>query len=83
MSSLTDRQQRMLTFERQWWKRDDARVAELFGCGLEQYHHELAQLLATPAALASDPLLVRRLRRQLTAHATTRTHPAGRARLPR
>jgi hypothetical protein len=83
MSNLTDRQQRMLAFERQWWKRDDARIAELFGCGVEQYRHELAQLLALPAALAHDPLLVRRLRRQVIAQRVAPAHPAGRARLPR
>jgi hypothetical protein len=83
MSNLTDRQQRMLAFERQWWKRDDALVAELFGCGLEQYQHELTQLLGLPAAVSYDPLLVRRLRRHAVAHGVTRGHPAGRARLPR
>jgi hypothetical protein len=83
MSNLTDRQQRMLAFERQWWKRHDGLVAELFGCGLEQYRQELTQLLALPAALAYDPLLVRRMRRQVVAEPVTRTHPAGRARLPR
>ncbi|MDX6200344.1 MAG: hypothetical protein QOJ79_3495 [Actinomycetota bacterium] len=64
MTSLTDRQQRMLAFERQWWKRDDTRIAELFGCAMAQYRWELAELLASPAALAHDPLLVRRLRRE-------------------
>jgi hypothetical protein len=83
MSNLTDRQQRMLTFERQWWKRDDALVPELFGCGLEQYQDELAQLLASPEALTCDPLLVRRLRRHVVPQRGTGIHPAGRARLPR
>lgn len=67
MTSLTDRQQRMLAFERQWWKRDDARIAELFGCAMAEYRWELAELLALPAAMAHDPLLVRRLRREASA----------------
>jgi hypothetical protein len=69
MTSLTERQQQMLAFERQWWKRDDARIAELFGCALAQYRRELAELMTLPAALAYDPLLVRRLRRKLVAGA--------------
>lgn len=81
--TLTDRQLRMLSFERQWWKRDDARVAELFGCALEQYRSELAELVALPGALAYDPLLVRRLRRLVVTHRSTSTHPAGRARVRR
>jgi hypothetical protein len=57
----------MLAFERQWWKRDDARIAELFGCSMAEYGWQLAELLALPVALAYDPLLVRRLRRELVA----------------
>jgi hypothetical protein len=69
MTTLTERQQQMLAFERHWWKRDDARIAELFGCALAQYRSELAELMTLPAALAYDPLLVRRLRRELVAGA--------------
>jgi hypothetical protein len=67
MGGLTERQLRMLAFERQWWKRDDARIAELFGCSMAEYGWELADLVVLPEALAYDPLLVRRLRRQLVA----------------
>jgi hypothetical protein len=86
MTNLTDRQQQMLSFERQWWKRDEALVDELFGCALKQYRRELAELVELPAALACDPLLVRRLRRHAIAQGITRTssaHPAGRARVSR
>jgi hypothetical protein len=55
----------MLAFERQWWKGDDTRIGELFGCVMAQYRWELAELVMLPAALAYDPLLVRRLRREL------------------
>ena len=55
MSSLTDRQQRMLAFARRWWKRDDAQTGELSGCGLAEWWWELADLLALPEALAYDP----------------------------
>jgi hypothetical protein len=63
MTTLTDRQQQMLAFERQWWRRDEALVDELFGCEVTQYRRELAELVALPTALAYDPLLLRRLRR--------------------
>lgn len=69
MERLSERQQRMLAFERQWWKRDDAQIGELFGCAMAQYRWELAELMTLPAALAYDPLLVRRLRRKLVAGA--------------
>jgi hypothetical protein len=72
MNGLSLRQQQMLAFERQWWKRDDARIGELFGCGNADYRRELAELLELPAALAFDPLLVRRLRREAAATPTRR-----------
>jgi hypothetical protein len=77
MTSLTDRQQRMLRFERHWWTRADVHISELFGCPPEHYRDELAELIALPAALAEDPLLVRRLRRQTSAAAadTNRVQP--------
>ena len=71
-SSLTTRQLQVLAFERQWWKRDDARIAELFGCDVADYRRELAELLDLPAALAHDPLLVRRLRRDAAATTSSR-----------
>lgn len=76
MTSLTDRQQQMLAFERQWWKREDTRIAELFGCAPDAYRVELAELVEQPAALVYDPLLVRRLRREAASatHTTRRNH---------
>ena len=67
MTSLTDRQHRILTFERQWWKHLDARTAtvrQLFDCSPLQYRRELDQIIDLPEALAYDPLLVKRLRRR-------------------
>ena len=63
MDSLTDRQLAILAFERQWWKREKAAVRALFGCTQTQYRAELAALIQLPAAVAYDPLLVKRLRR--------------------
>ena len=73
MTSLTDRQLDILTFERQWWKHVDPRthsVRQLFGCSPLQYRRELAEIIDLPEAAAYDPLLVKRLRRQREARET-------------
>lgn len=63
---LTSMQRNLLDFERCWWqlpgpKDRDIRVA--FGFGPARYYRLLKQLIDDPAALAYDPLTVRRLRR--------------------
>ena len=76
MTSLTDRQHAILTFERQWWKHLDARTAtvrHLFDCSPVQYRRELDEILDLPEALAYDPLLVKRLRRQRATRAAAAT----------
>ena len=80
MDQLNDRQLRMLAFERQWWKHGDGRqtaVRDLFGCSPARYRAELDALLEEPAALALDPVLVKRLQRRRGASVHGR-HPAGR-----
>ena len=80
MEQLTDRQHLILAFEREWWKHTDAREAaiqELFGCSPARYRKELAALIDLPAALALDPLVVKRLQRRRGASVRGR-HPAGR-----
>ena len=80
MEQLTDRQQQMLVFERQWWKYADAResaIRDLFGCTPARYRKELSALIEEPAARAFDPLVVKRLQRRRSASVRGR-HPAGR-----
>ena len=63
---LSRREQEMLTFERQWWRRPGAKetaIRERFGLAPTRYYQVLNALLDRPAALEADPLLVRRLRR--------------------
>jgi hypothetical protein len=63
---LTRRDREILTFERQWWKYAGAKeqaVRELFDMSATRYYQVLNALIDTPAALATDPLLVKRLRR--------------------
>jgi hypothetical protein len=65
-AGLTDRNRRILEFERQWWKYSGAKeqaVRELFDLSATRYYQVLNALIDTQAALAEDPLLVKRLRR--------------------
>ena len=63
---LSDRDREILAFERQWWKYAGAKetaIRELFDMSATRYYQVLNQLLDSEAALASDPMLVKRLRR--------------------
>ena len=66
VSELTRREHEMLAFERQWWRHagaKEAAIRERFGLAPTRYYQALNALVDRPAALAADPLLVRRLRR--------------------
>ena len=63
---LSDRDQQVLEFERQWWKYSGAKeqaIRDLFDLSPTRYYQVLNQLIDSPAALAADPMLVKRLRR--------------------
>src|SRR5438094_10609450 len=63
---LTAREREVLAFERQWWKYAGAKeqaIRELFDMSATRYYQVLNALIDTPAALAADPMLVKRLRR--------------------
>ncbi|MFM8352229.1 MAG: DUF3263 domain-containing protein [Actinomycetales bacterium] len=65
-SRLTDRDRRIMDFERQWWKYAGAKeqaIRELFDMSATRYYQILNALIDTPEALAYDPMLVKRLRR--------------------
>lgn len=64
--ALDDRDRAVLDFERQWWKYAGAKesaVRDLFGMSATRYYQVLNALIDTEAALAYDPMLVKRLRR--------------------
>lgn len=74
--ALDERDRAILDFERQWWKYAGAKetaVRELFGLTATRYYQELNALIDTEAALAHDPMLVKRLRRQRAARHRERT----------
>ena len=63
---LTEREQRILAFERQWWKRPGTKeraVRELFGMSEAGYHQVLDALVDEPEAYRVDPMLIKRLRK--------------------
>lgn len=65
-ADLSERERAILAFERQWWKYAGAKetaIRELFGLSATRYYQILNALIDTPAALAADPLLVKRLLR--------------------
>lgn len=63
---MSERDTMMLDFERQWWKfagsKEEA-IREKFDLSSTRYYQLLNSLIDRPEALASDPLLVKRLRR--------------------
>ena len=63
---LSDRDQQILAFERQWWKYAGAKeqaIRELFAMSATRYYQVLNALIDNPIALEADPMLIKRLRR--------------------
>lgn len=63
---LSQRDRDILAFERQWWQFAGAKeqaVRDSFSMSATRYYQVLNALIDQPAALAYDPLLVKRLRR--------------------
>jgi nitroimidazol reductase NimA-like FMN-containing flavoprotein (pyridoxamine 5'-phosphate oxidase superfamily) len=66
VDGLDRRDREILAFERQWWKYAGAKeqaIRELFDMSSTRYYQVLNSLIDNPAALAADPMLVKRLRR--------------------
>ncbi|MDQ2624516.1 MAG: DUF3263 domain-containing protein [Actinomycetota bacterium] len=75
-ATLSERDQNVLAFERQWWKYAGAKeqaIRELFDLSPARYYQVLNALLDDPAALAHDPMLVKRLRRMRSERQRNRT----------
>ena len=73
--ALSERDEQVLAFERQWWKYAGAKeqaIRELFDMSATRYYQVLNALVDRSEALAADPLLVRRLRRVRAARQRTR-----------
>ena len=74
-SELSTRDERILAFERQWWRhagaKEDAIRAE-FGLSPARYYQLLNAVIDLPAAVRHDPMLVRRLLRARDARTSAR-----------
>jgi hypothetical protein len=80
-SGLGERDLRVLAFERQWWRHAGAKeqaIREDFGLSSARYYQILGALIDSPAALAHDPMLVKRLQRVRDSRAATRADRARR-----
>jgi Protein of unknown function (DUF3263) len=65
-AALGDRDVAILAFERTWWRHAGAKeeaIREEFGLSAARYYQLLGALIDSPAALAHDPMLVKRLQR--------------------
>lgn len=75
-ATLSDRDRRILEFERQWWKYAGAKeqaIRDLFDMSGTRYYQILNGLIDSPEALAFDPMLVKRLRRMRAARQRARS----------
>jgi hypothetical protein len=73
---LSRRDREILAFERQWWQYAGAKeqaIKEMFDLSPTRYYQVLNEVIDNPAALAEDPLLVRRLRRLRTSRQKARS----------
>jgi hypothetical protein len=63
---LSARDRAILDFERSWWRLSgpkEVAVRDRLGMSGTRYYRRLGELIDEPAALAYDPLTVKRLRR--------------------
>lgn len=77
---LSDRDTRILDFERQWWKHGGAKEEAIrleFDLSAARYYQLLRAVIQSPAALVHDPMLVKRLQRVRDARANPRRHIEG------
>lgn len=74
-AQLAERDADILAFERQWWRHEGSKeqaIREEFGISATRYYQLLGALIDSPAALVSDPMLVKRLQRTRDARIAAR-----------
>jgi hypothetical protein len=67
MDALSERDTRLLAFERGTWRTAGAKeqaITEVLGLAATRYYQLLNELIDRPEALKFDPVLVKRLRAQ-------------------
>ena len=84
--SLGERERSVLAFERRFWRHAGAKeeaIRRELGVAPTAYYQLLSQLIDDPAAIAYDPMLVKRLQRQRASRRRQRSrgrlspHPSG------
>ncbi|MDH6255973.1 MAG: DUF3263 domain-containing protein [Aurantimicrobium sp.] len=61
-----ERDRAILDFEREWWQHPGAKedaIRQTFGLSPARYYQVLGKLMDSEAALAYDPMLIKRLQR--------------------
>ena len=83
---LGERERNVLAFERRFWRHAGAKeeaIRRELGVAPTAYYQLLSQLIDDPAAIAYDPMLVKRLQRQRASRRRQRSrgrlspHPSG------
>jgi Protein of unknown function (DUF3263) len=80
MTALSERDMRVLAFERSWWRQPGAKeqaIVDTLGLSPTRYYQLLNDLIDTAEALRFDPVLVKRLRRQRARRHRLRSAPSG------
>jgi hypothetical protein len=80
--SLSERDLRILEFERQWWRHAGAKEEAIraeFGLSGARYYQLLNAVIDLPDAVRSDPMLVKRLLRARDARTQARAARAFRS----
>jgi hypothetical protein len=80
MAALSERDMRILAFERRWWREPGAKeqgITETLGLSPTRYYQRLNELIDTAEALRFDPVLVKRLRRQRARRGRVRSAAPG------
>ncbi|WP_374947619.1 DUF3263 domain-containing protein [Agreia sp.] len=76
LPALSARDVAILAFERTWWKHAGVKeqaIRDEFALSAARYYQLLGALIDSPAALAHDPMLIKRLHRVRDARTTART----------
>jgi hypothetical protein len=80
MAALSERDMRIIAFERSWWRQPGAKeqaISDVLGLSATRYYQLLNRLIDRPEALAFDPVTVKRLRRQRSRRQRVRSEPTG------
>jgi len=81
VAPLSERETRVLAFERHWWRQPGAKeqaISDQLELSATRYYQMLNELIDRPEAMAADPVLVKRLRRQRSRRERIRSAQAGR-----